>query len=144
METATYAVVFALFAGTVRALMLWRSAIAVEVVNVAVLGALAEGRGAGLRAMLHDSGSAPYLDVAAAIGQSLLELRSSDATAPDLGKRLRRDADVAVIAAVRQLKRHAWLDHLSLAAIVLAGIEAAVRNHASHFDVLGMAAATLL
>ena len=144
METASYAVVFALFAGTVRALMLWRSAIGVEVVNVAVLGALAEGRGRELRAMLRDSGSAPYLDVAADIGQSLLELRADGVTAPDLAKRLKRQADLAIVAAIRRLKRHAWLDYLCLGAILVAGIEATVRSRASHLDVLGPVAATLL
>jgi hypothetical protein len=140
MDIGSYAVVLALFAGSVRALILWRATIGVEVVNVVVLNALGEGRGRDLPTLLRGSGSAPYLDVASAIAASLLRLRG----AQGLPKRLRHDARAAVVAAGRRLKRQAWLDHVALAAIAFAGIDAAVHAAASGFKAGGLLAATLL
>ncbi len=143
MDTGGHAVVLALLAGTVRALVLWRATIGVEVVNVVVLNALGEGRGRDLPALLRGSGSAPYLDVAGAIAASLLALRSSSPE-QDLPRRLRHDAQAAVMAASRRLKRHAWLDYLALAGIAFAAVDAAVSGKASGFETGGVIAATVL
>ncbi len=144
MDTASYATVLALLAGTGRAVMLWRASIGVEVVNVAVLGAVAEGRGRDLPALLRGSGSAPYLDVAGAIAASLLALRSDPSPIEDLPKRLRHDAQVAIMAAGRRLKRHAWLDYLTLGAVAFVGIDATVHATATAFKMAGLIAASLL
>jgi hypothetical protein len=144
MDTGSYAVVIALLAGTVRALLLWRASIGVEVVNVVVLNALAEGRMADLPALLRGSGSAPYLEVAGAIGQAALKLHGSGSGERDMNQQLRHDAQRAVFMASRRLQRHAWLNHVSLAGIAFAGIDAAVNGTATSFKALGLLAATLL
>lgn len=144
MEAATYAVVAALLAGTARALTLWRASIGVEVVNVTVLNALAEGRGGQLHQLLRGSGSAPYLEVAGAIGRALLELRGGGSDQRELRERLRRQATAAVVAANRRLRRHAWLDAVTLAAIVFAGLTAVVNGRAPGAETAGLVAASLL
>ena len=143
MDTGSYAVVVALLAGSVRALVLWRASIGVAVVNVVVLTALAQGRGDALEALLRGSGSAPYLDVAGAIGRSLLTVRASQSPERELRQRVRRDAEAALVAAARRLRRHAWLEYVALAAILLAGFDA-VSGGATQFKALGLFAATLL
>jgi hypothetical protein len=145
MDVGTYAVVLALVAGTIHALILFRASVGVEVVNVAVLTAIAEGRGSKLRALLRGSGSAPYLDVALTVGNSALELRAHELAPRELRRRLDHDAKVAVIAASRRLRREAWLDYLSLAAILFAAFDVlASPVRASEFTTLGVIAATLL
>jgi hypothetical protein len=144
VDTATYAVFSSLLAGSVRGVLLWRASISIEVVNVAVLSALAQGRGPGLEALLRGSGSAAYLDVAAAIGRAALELQTGANAARDLRKPLQHAAHVAVIAAGQRLRRHAWLDFVALAALVYAGVDAAVYGGATGFKAVALLAATLL
>jgi len=144
MDAGSYAIVSALIAGSVRALMLWRASVAVNVVNVVVLSALAEGRGESLREMLRGSGSAPYLDVAAAVGHAALDVRAGANTEKTIREHLQRAARVAVSAASRRLLRHAWLDAVSLTAIVFAGLNAVMNAGASGVESVGLVAATLL
>ncbi len=140
MDNGTYAVFSSLLAGSVRALLLWRASSGVEVVNVAVLNALAEGRGRDLEGLLRGSGSALYLDVAGAIGRTALELRAEQ----DRRQRLQHAARAALVAAGQRLRRHAWLDFVSLAALVYAGVDAAVFGAATPFKAVALLAATLL
>lgn len=143
VDAGAYAVFSSLLAGSIRALLLWRASIGVEVVNVAVLSALAEGRGHSLDQLLRGSGSALYLDVAGAIGRAALELRAAPAKQePRPG--LQHAARAALIAAGQRLRRHAWLDFVSLAAVVYAGIDAAVYGGATPFKTVALVAATLL
>lgn len=143
MDTGTYAVFASLLAGSIRALLLWRATIGVEVVNVAVLSALAEGRGRDLEGLLRGSGSALYLDVAGAIGRTAVELRAARIE-QDRGQRLQHAARAAIIVAGQRLRRYAWLDFVSLAALVYAGIDAAVYGRATSFKAVALLAATLL
>jgi hypothetical protein len=135
MMAESHAVVLALVAGSFRALMLWRASVAVDVVNVVVVNALAEGRG---------SGSAPYLDVAAAIGDAALGLSAQTSSEAATRERLQHEARMAVSAASRRLLRHAWLDTLSLVAIAFAGLSAIMSAKAPAVESVGLAAATLL
>lgn len=144
MDAGSYAVVCALIAGSVRALLLWRATIAVDVVNVVVLKALAEGRGKDLPELLRGSGSAPYLDVAAAVGRAALELSAAASSEKASRERLEHEARVAVSAASARLRRHAWLDALSLCAIAFAGLFAVMNASASPVETGGLIAATLL
>ena len=143
MDFGTYAVFSSLLAGSVHGVLLWRASIGVDVVNVVVLSALAEGRGRELGSLLRGSGSAPYLDVARAIGESALELPAG-ATQRELRKPLEHVARVAVMAAGQRLRRHAWLDFVSLAALAYAGIDAAIYGRATPFKAVALLAATLL
>lgn len=144
MDAGSYAIVCALVAGSVRALMLWRASVAVDVVNVVVLNALAEGRGKSLREVLRGSGSAPYLDVAAAIGRAALDPGASASPENTVRERLQHAARAALIAASGRLRRHAWLDALSLSAIAFAGLNAVLNASASGIESAGLVAATLL
>jgi ABC-type multidrug transport system fused ATPase/permease subunit len=147
LDAESYAIVVALVAGSIRALMLWRASIAVDVVNVVVLSALAEGRGEKLRDLLRGSGSAPYLEVAATVGNAALDLSSAamgENTENRFRERLEHEARVAVAAANRRLLRNAWLDALSLIAIVFAGLNAVMNARASGVATVGLIAATLL
>jgi len=143
VDTGTYAVVSALLAGTVRALLLWRASIRVEVVNVVVLSALAEGRGRELESLLRGSGSALYLDVAGAIGRAALELRQGGAEESPR-QWLQRAAQAGVFSAGRRLRRHAWLDLVSLAAIAYGGLGALASASATPFKAVALLSATLL
>jgi hypothetical protein len=143
VDTGTYAVFLALLVGSIRALLLWRASSGVEVVNIAVLSALAEGRGPDLEGLLRGSGSGLYLDVAGAIGRTALALRRAGAE-QDVRQRLQHAARTAVMAAGQRLRRHAWLDVSSLAALVYAGIDAAVYGAATPFKAVALVAATLL
>lgn len=143
MDSASLAVFSSLLAGSVRALLLWRASTSVEVVNVAVLSALAQGRGQDLDGLLRGAGSGLYLDVARAIGRAALELQgTADHQAPR--QHLERSARAALIAAGQRLRRHAWLDFVALAALVYAGIDAAIYGRATPFKAVALLAATLL
>lgn len=144
MDTGTYAVVLAFFAGTVRALLLWRASIGVEVVNVAVLAALAEDRGASLEKLLRGAGSGLYLDVAGAIGRAALELQTSGPGEPEERRQLEHAARSAIQSAGRAVQRHAWLDYLGLVAVGYAGIDALTHASATPFKAVALVAATLL
>jgi hypothetical protein len=144
VDTGAYAVVLALLAGTLRALSLWRAASRVEVVNVVVLNALAQGRGHQLETLLRGSGSGPYLAVAGAIGRAALELRESAPLEQSPRQALQHAARAALFDAGRRLRRHAWLDFVSLAAIAYAGIDAITRASATPFKAVALLAATLL
>jgi hypothetical protein len=144
VETETYAVVAALLAGTVRALLLWRASIRVEVVNIVVLKALAEGRGRELESILRGSGSALYLEVAGAIGRAALELQGATAAEQDPRKWLQHAAQAGIFSAGRRLRRHAWLDFLSLASIAYSGVGALASASATPFKAVALLAATLL
>jgi hypothetical protein len=144
LDVGTYATVTALVAGSIRALLLWRASVAVDVVNVVVLNALAEGRGKSLREVLRGSGSAPYLDVAAAVGQAALDLSAGASSDNTIRERLEHEARVAVHVASRRLFRHAWLDALSLVAIAFAGVNAVMSSRTSGVESVGLIAATLL
>jgi len=62
--------------------------------------------------VLSSSGSAPYLGVAAAIGQAAFDLGASASPEDTTRERLRQEARVAVIAASGRLRKHAWLESL--------------------------------
>ena len=142
MDAASYAVFLALLAGSVHAAILWRASARVDVVNTVVLGALAEGRGPDLPALLHGAGAGAYLEVARAIGRSALEHQAL--TDRERRDRLRRDAEAALIVASRRVARHGWLDIVTLTAVAFAGIGALVDGRATVPTALGLAAATLL
>lgn len=164
VDTGTYVLFSSFLAGSVRALLLWRASTSVEVVNVVVLSVLAEGRGKDLQGVLRGSGSAAYLDVAAAIGRSALELRADAearaameagasaepearaeaATERDPRQRLQHAAQAAILTAGKRLRRHAWLDSVVLATLAYAGIEAAMSASATSFEAVSLVAATLL
>jgi hypothetical protein len=118
-----------------------RSAPKVDVVNVVVLSALADGRGRDLGALL--VGRSPYFDVVRALAEPLEKL-TEDSDDRALRKRLERDMLIALAAANRALRRFAWLDSLALVAIAFAGISAAVDRHATLVLALELFAATLL
>jgi len=143
MNASSWAVGIALLFGSIRAVELLRSAPRVDVVNVVVLSALAEGRGRDLDKLLGNVGSSPYFGVARALAEPLEKLMADDDDRA-LRKRLERDMLIALAAANRALRRFAWLDSLALAAIAFAGISAAVDRHATLVLTLELFAATLL
>jgi hypothetical protein len=143
MNSASWAVGVALLFGSIRAIELLRSAPKVDVVNVVVLSALAEGRGRDLDALLRHVGSSPYFDVARALAQPLEKL-TDDTGDRELRKRLERETLIALATANRALRRFAWLDSLALVAVAFAGISAAVDRHATPVLALELVAATLL
>jgi hypothetical protein len=144
VDIGTFAIVAALIASTVRALLLWRATIGVDVVNVVVLQTLAEGRGASLREVLRGSGSGLYLDVAGAIGRAALELMTGGSEESDARRQLQQAARGAIQSAGRQLRRSAWLDFLALLGIAYAGIDAVTRATATPFKAVALLTATLL
>ena len=141
MNASSWAVGIALLFGSIRAVELLRSAPKVDVVNVVVLSALAEGRGRDLDALL--VGRSPYFDVVRALVRPLEKLTAADDDRA-LRKRLEREMVVALASANRALRRFAWLDSLALVAIAFAGISAAVDRHATLVLALELFAATLL
>jgi hypothetical protein len=142
MNASNWAVGVALLVGSIRAIYLWRSGPRVDVVNVVVLNALAEGRGRDLEKLLSSVGSAPYFDLARTVAHSLEKLPTTDDRAAR--KQLEREMMIALAAAHRALGRFAWLDSLALACIVFAGVAAAVDGRASLLLALELLAATLL
>jgi hypothetical protein len=142
MNASNWAVGVALLVGSIRAIYLWRSAPRVDVVNVVVLNALAEGRARDLDQLLQNVGSAPYFDLARAVAHSVERLPTTDDRAAR--KQLEREMMIALAAAHRALRRFAWLDTLALAAITFAGVAAAVDGRASLILALELLAATLL
>jgi hypothetical protein len=144
MDIGSYAVVVAFVAGTVRALLLWRSSTSVEVVNVVVIETLAGGHGASLEKLLRGSGSALYLEVAGALGRAAFELRAGGRESRDARQQLEHVARGAIQKAGTQLRRSAWLDALALASACYAGIDAVTRTSATPFKAVALAAATLL
>jgi hypothetical protein len=144
VDFGTYAIVAALLAGSVRALLLWRASIGVDVVNVMVLQTLAEGRGASLDQLLRGSGSGLYLDVAGAIGRAALDLGTGGGEETDARKQLQHAGRVAIQSAGRHLRRSAWLNILALTGIGYAGIDAVTRASATPFKAVALLTATLL
>jgi hypothetical protein len=135
-------VVVSLLSGSIRAAHLFRASGKVDVVNAVVLTTLANGRGQELPNLLSSSGSALYLTVARSISLPLDKLLVSDER--EARQRLERDAQIAVMTANRSLNRFAWLDFVSLATIMLAGLGAATATSHSAILALGLVAATLL
>ena len=143
MNATSWATGVALLFGSIRAIELLRSAPKVDVVNVVVLSALAEGRGRDLAELLGNVGRSPYFDVARALAEPLEKL-TDDGDDRALRKRLEREMLIALATANRALRRFAWLDSLTLVAIAFAGISAAVDRHATLVLALELFAATLL
>jgi len=142
MSASSWAVGFAFLLGSIRAIELWRSLPRVDVVNVVVMSALAEGRGRDIERLLGSVGPSPYFKLARAIAQAFEKLTTSD---PRTARReLEREAMIALGVANRALRRLAWLDMLALVAILFAGIAAAVDGRASVVLALELFAATLL
>jgi hypothetical protein len=142
MNVSAWAVAGALSLGTVRAVQIFRLSSKVEVVNAVVLTTLANGRGHELSKLLESAGRGLYLGVARSIGLFFMQLLGSEDT--DLRGRLRKEAQTALIVASRSLRRFAWLETLSLALIVLAGVGAVTGENPSAMVALGLVAATLL
>jgi hypothetical protein len=142
MNLTGWAVIVSLVAGSIRAAQLVRASTKVEVVNAVVLTTLASGRASELTKVLASSGSALYLAVALAISVPVEKLTASDES--ETRRRLERDAQIALLAANRALKRSMWLDATSIAAIVVAGAGAATSGSPSATTALGLVAATLL
>lgn len=142
MGVASWAVGIALLLGSIRALGLWRFAARADVVNVVVMTTLAQGRGKDLGAVLDRSGSGLYLEVARAVAEPADKLL--DGEPAELRARLERDARIALSQLNRKLRRHAWLDALSVVAIGLAGVTALVGERPSLVTTLGLVAASLL
>lgn len=141
MNLASWAVLGALVLGSLRALLLFRLSTGVEAVNAVVLATLASGRGRDLGGVLGGS-AVLYASVARSICEPLDKLWESDRQA--LRRRLERDAHAAIVGAQRALGRFAWLDALSLAAIVLAGVSALTGVVPTAKVAVGLLAATLL
>ena len=152
MNPSEISVVVALLAGSLRALNIWRAATKVEVINVAVMSTLAQGRSGELKGLLHSVGPGAYQGVALAVTESFLQLltehRSGDPQTPlsvrDAREVLEREATRAVIAGVRRSTRDTGLDAVVLLGLVFAGVSAAVGDHASGPVALGLVATTLL
>jgi hypothetical protein len=142
MNASHWAVGFALLVGSIRAVELWRSAPRVDVVNVVVLSALAEGRAETLDRLLQSLGSAPYFEVARTLVLAAQKLDFDEPRAAR--KELEREATAALVVAHRALRRFAWLDSFALVAIVLAGLAAALERQATLVVALELLAATLL
>lgn len=141
-DVADYAVRFALVLGTLRALLLLRAQTKVEVVNVVVLGALGEGRGADLPNVLRQSGSALYLEVAMRIVEPTEKLFGVGPR--ELRKRLERDAIKGLAHANARLRRFWWMDTLVLCAILLTGFSAFSGERPSPVLAAELVAASLL
>jgi hypothetical protein len=142
VDLSTGAVLAAVGFGSVRAFELWRASCKVDVVNVAVLGTLAHDRGGELSNVLKRAGSGLYLEVARAIAEPTDKLRIENEA--ELKGRLERDALRAVSTAHGRLKRHAWLDALTIVLVGLSGVSALVGPPPSAGSALGLIAATLL
>jgi hypothetical protein len=142
MNLSGWAVIVSLVSGGIRAAQLFRASGKVDAVNAVVLATLANGRGRELSAVLSGSGSALYLTVARAISVPLDKLLASDER--EARRRLEGDAQIALMAANRALGRFAWLDFISLGAIVLAGVSAVTAESPSAMQALGLIAASLL
>jgi hypothetical protein len=142
MNLSGWAVIVSLVSGGIRAAQLFRASGKVDAVNAVVLATLANGRGRELPNLLSRSGSALYLRVARAISVPLDKLLASNEG--EARRRLEGDAQIALMAANRTLGRFAWLDFISLAAIVLAGVSAVTAESPSPMQALGLIAATLL
>jgi len=114
----------------------------VDVVNVAIVSALAEGRSKELPWLLENAGSGLYLELARAIVEPPQKLLEGDEE--QLQKRLERDARAAMVLGYRKLRRHAWLDSFAIVAIGYAGVSAMVGERPTWVTTLGLMAATLL
>jgi hypothetical protein len=112
------------------------------VVNVVILGALAQGRPKELASVLENAGSGLYLQLARAIIEPPEKLVEGDDK--QLRTRLERDARVALTLGQRRLRRHAWLDSFAIVAIAYAGVAAVVGEPPTLVTTLGLVAATLL
>ena len=142
MTFSSWAILVSLVAASVRAALLLRASTRVDAVNTAVLTTLAGGRGRELADLLSKSGPALYLGVAQAISLPVERIFASDGAA--LRKELERQAQTALTAANRSLRRLAWLDAVSLVGIALAGAAAVTGEYPSLVHALGLLAATLL
>src|SRR6186713_721224 len=98
MTASSWAVGVAFLAGSIRAIELWRALPRVDVVNVAVVSALAEGRGRDLGRLL-GVGSAPYFTLARTLAQAFEKIPPSDQRTTR--RALEREAMVALAAANR-------------------------------------------
>ena len=135
-------VVLALVLGSVRALGLWRAQARVDAINVAVVSTLVEGRARDLPKILGGAGTGLYPAVAQAIAEPVEKLFEGERV--ELKRRLERDARRALALAHRSLGRFAWLESLSLVAIVLAGVWAFGRQTSSFAGLVGLFAASVL
>jgi hypothetical protein len=142
MNVSSYAVGLAFLFGSIRAIELWRSAPRVDIVNVAVVSALAEGRGRDLERLLASVGSAPYFALARTVAGAFEKLETRDPRAART--ELEREMLIALATANRALRRFAWLDAFAVAAIGVAGVGVVVDGHATPVLVLEVFAATLL
>jgi hypothetical protein len=114
----------------------------VDVVNVVVVSALAQGKASELRGVLKNAGSGLYLGVAESIAQPFDKFELEDAK--ELRTRLERDAQRALSLANRSLGRFAALDGLAIVAIVASGVWAMTVERPSLSTTLGLLAATVL
>jgi hypothetical protein len=142
MNASHWAVGFALLVASVRAVELWRSSPRVDVVNVVVLSAIAQGRASSVAGLLRSLGSAPYFEVASRLALAAQKLDDENRRAAQT--LLEREATAALVEAQHALRRFAWLDTFALLAIVLSGLAAAVERQASFVVALELLAATLL
>jgi hypothetical protein len=142
MSASSWAVGFAFLFGSIRAIELWRSAPRVDVVNVVVVSALAEGRGGDIERLLANVGPSPYFELARSVAHAFEKLTTNDPRAAR--RELEREAMIALAVANRALRRFAWLQAFALAAIAIAGISAATDGRASFVLALELFAATLL
>jgi hypothetical protein len=142
MNAVNWALGAAFIFGSIRALQLWRAQTRVEVVNVVVLSALGEGRGADIPGVLRSSGSALYLEVACRLVEPLASLDEADEA--EVKNRLEREAVKALTVVNRRISGLWWLDTLSLIAIAFAGFSAFSGERPSLVQTLALLAATLL
>ncbi len=147
MTFTEFAILGALSAGSLRALLLWRAGPRVAVVNTVVLTTLGEGRSSDIPGLLAATGRTPYHRVASELGQLAVRLAGHGGAGVEpasLREMLHHEAARALSRAHRELNRSGWLDGVAFAAIVTAGLGAAVYGTDSAKLVLAMLAATLL
>ena len=142
MTLATWAIGLAFFLASIRAIELWRSTPRVDVVNVVVMSALAEGRGSDIERLLKGAGSSPYFGVALGTANAFAKLETNQPRAAR--PLLEREMLVALGAANRKLRRFAWLDSFALASIAFAGITAGMAGQPTFTLAFELVAATLL
>ncbi len=148
MSTGLIAVVVAFLSASLRALELWRANARVDVINAVVVTMFGEGRAADVAQVLRVGGRAPYVRLA----ESLCEVARPWSDEPgfsaagqrEVRQRLEAHVARALVIAHRSLRRNGWLDIVTLAAIVVAGVGSAMTGATTGKLVLMQLAATQL
>ncbi len=153
MTLAIGGIAAAFVLGALRAVELRRIGGRIEVINVVVVSAFANRQAEQIPELLRASGPSIYLSVASAITDATLKFRThrrADESSTVRSRRdalveyVERDARAALILATRRLRKHSWLDTVTILALGYAGIQVAIYGEASAMLALGMVSGTLL